>query len=116
MYQVFQGATPYPASVTGPRYRQGGNDLPMVDVSAARGADGRLYLALVNLDPRRAAHVATGLPGRATGRILTGPAMDTHNTFDAPETVHPVAYAGSTAGGRLSFDLPPRSVAVVAIQ
>ena len=48
---------PYPATVTGPRYRKGGNDLPMVDVSAARGADGRLYLALVNLDPHRAAHV-----------------------------------------------------------
>src|SRR4051812_39498157 len=116
MYQVFQGATPYPATVTGPRYRMGANDLPMVDISAARGADGRLYLALVNLDPRRAAHVSTALTGRAAGRILTGPAMDSHNDFNAPEAVHPVPYAGSNAGGRLSFDLPARSVAVVAVQ
>jgi len=116
MYQVFQGATPYPATVDGPHYRGGGQDLPMVEASAARGADGRLYLALVNLDPDRPAHVATALTGRATGRILTGPAMDSHNTFDAPNAVHPVPYAGSNAGGRLSFDLPPRSVAVVAIQ
>jgi hypothetical protein len=61
----------------------GGNDLPMVDASAARGADGRLYLALVNLDPHRPTHVTTALTGTATGRILTGPAMDSHNTFDA---------------------------------
>ena len=73
MYQVFQGATPYPARIEGPRYRNGGNDLPMVDATAARGADGRLYLALVNLDPHRAAHVTTALTGTATGRILTGP-------------------------------------------
>jgi len=116
MYQVFQGATPYPAHVDGPRYRMAGHDLPMVDASAARGTDGRLYLALVNLDPHRAAHVTTALTGTATGRILTGPAMDAHNTFEAPNAVHPIPYAGSNAGGRLSFDLPARSVAVVAVQ
>jgi alpha-N-arabinofuranosidase len=116
MYQPFRGATPYPATVEGPRYRLDGNDLPMVDISAARGADGRLYLALVNLDPNRAAHVTTALTGRAGGQILTGPAMDTHNTFDAPNTLHPIPYSGSNAGGRLSFELPARSVAVVAVQ
>ena len=88
----------------------------MVDASAARGADGRLYLALVNLDPHRPAHVTTGLSGRATGRILTGPAMDSHNSFDAPNAVHPIPYSGSNEGGRLSFELPARSIAVVAIQ
>src|SRR3546814_497404 len=89
--------------------------LPMVDVSAAKGADGKLYLSLVNLDPDRPARVTTGLTGTATGRILTGPAIDTHNTFDAPNTIHPIAYSGKTAGGKLVFDLPAKSVAVVAV-
>ncbi len=115
MYVPFQGATPYPATVEGPRYKQGEYDLPMVDVSAARGTDGKLYLSLVNLDPDRAARVTTGLTGTATGRILTGPAIDTHNTFDAPNTIHPVAYSGTQAGGKLVFDLPAKSVAVVAV-
>jgi alpha-N-arabinofuranosidase len=115
MYVPFQGATPYPATVSGPDYKQGQYDLPMVDASAARGTDGKLYLALVNLDPHRAAHVVTGLKGTATGQILTGPAMDTHNTFAAPDTIHPVAYAGRMAGGKLTFDLPAKSVAVVAV-
>ena len=43
MYQAFMGATPYPATVSGPDYVQGDNRMPMVDVSAARGKDGKLY-------------------------------------------------------------------------
>jgi alpha-N-arabinofuranosidase len=113
MYQVFMDATPYPAAVKGPDFAQG---VPMVDVSAARGKDGKLYLALVNTDPHRAAHVVTNLDGTGKGMILTGPAMDTHNTFDAPNTIHPVAFAGRNAGGKAVFDLPSKSIAVVAIQ
>jgi alpha-N-arabinofuranosidase len=42
--------------------------------------------------------------------------MDSHNTFAAPNAVHPVAYSGTSENGKASFDLPARSVAVVAIQ
>ena len=50
------------------------------------------------------------------GSSLTGPAMDAHNTFAAPDTIHPVAYAGRMAGGKLTFDLPAKSIAVVAVE
>jgi alpha-N-arabinofuranosidase len=116
MYQPFMEAVPYPASVKGPQYSFDGHSMPMVDVSAARGKDGKLYLALVNTDPHRAAHVVTNLAGTGRGMILTGAAMDTHNTFDAPNTIHPVAFAGRNEGGKAAFDLPSKSVAVVAIQ
>jgi alpha-N-arabinofuranosidase len=116
MYQPFMGATPYPASVSGPQYRFAGQAMAMVDASAARGRDGRLYLALVNTDPRNSAHVITNLPGTARGKLLTGPAMDTHNTFAAPDTIHPVAFNGVSDGGRLAVDLPARSVAVLAVE
>src|SRR3546814_4593428 len=79
MYVPFQGATPYPATVEGPSYKQGEYDLPMVDVSAAKGADGKLYLSLVNLDSARPARVPTGITGTATGRILTGLTRATHH-------------------------------------
>jgi len=116
MYQPFMGATPYAAHVSTPNYSFGGKSLPMVDVSAARGKDGKLYLALVNTDPNKPAHLATNLPGTGKGQILTGPAMDSHNTFAAPNAIHPVAYSGSSENGKASFDLPARSVAVVAVQ
>jgi alpha-N-arabinofuranosidase len=115
MYQPFQGATPYPVSVAGPHYDHGGHSLPAVDVSAAKGTDGKLYLALVNLDPNKAADIATNLRGAALGRILTGPAIDTHNTFDAPDTIHPVPFTGGTKGRKLTFHLPAKSIAIVAV-
>jgi alpha-N-arabinofuranosidase len=116
MYQPFQDATPYPARVEGPNYTQGDYEIPMVDVSAARGSDGKLYLALVNVDPNRAARIDTSLTGRASGRILTGNELDTHNSFDRPDTIQPVAFQGTTRGGRLAFDLPAKSIAVVAVE
>lgn len=112
MYQAFMGATSYTATTDSPDYVAG---VPMVDVAAARGRDGKLYLALVNTDPAKQAHLVTNLTGTARGRILTGPAMDSHNSFDAPNAVHPVSFSGSSQEGKLSFDLPPRSVAVVSV-
>ena len=112
MYQAFMGATPYAATTDGPDFAAG---VPMVDVMAARGKDGKLYLSLVNTDPAKPAHLVTNLTGAAHGRILTGPAMDSHNSFEAPNAVHPVAFSGASDGGKLSFDLPPRSVVVVSL-
>ena len=116
MYLPFQGAIPYPATVSGLRYELDGHSLPAVDVSVARGRDGKIYLALVNLDPHRSADLTTNLSGAARGRILTGPDMDTHNTFAAPEMIHPVPFASSNSGGKLTFALPAKSIAVVAIE
>ena len=113
MYQVFMGAVPYPAKVDGKTYSAG---VPMVDVSAARGKDGKLYLAIVNTDPSHAVQVITNLTGTAHGRVLTAFAMDAHNNFDAPNMVRPIAFKNSnTADGKLAFDMPAKSVAVVAV-
>lgn len=116
LYKPFQGATPIEAKVDGPRYVLGSIDLPMVDSSVARGTDGKLYVSLVNLDPNRPVKVRTTLTGRATGRILTAAAMDTHNTFDKPDTLKPAPYSGKTEGGKLVFELPAKAVAVVAVE
>ncbi len=115
MYVPFQGATPYKATAEGASYKEGSITLPSVDVSAARAVDGKLWLSLVNLDPKRPAHVTTNLTGTASGRILTGPTMDAHNSFDQPNAVHPVPFAGRSEHGKLVFDLPARSVMVVRI-
>jgi alpha-N-arabinofuranosidase len=116
MYVPFKGATPLPATARTPTFTIGDYTLPHVDVSAARGTDGKLWLSLVNLHPDNAARVTTDSRTNASGRLLTGPAMDTHNTFDDPETITPKAYGGEIERGRLAFDLPPRSVAVVAVE
>ena len=115
LYQPFQGATPLVTTIVAPTYREGATELPAVDVSAARAPDGSTVIALVNLDPLRAAHVATNLDGVATGRMLTATAMDAHNTFERPESIVPAPFRAGVTAGRLAFDLPPKAIVVVSV-
>ena len=55
--------------------------------------------------------------GTVTGRVLTAPAMNAVNTFDAPDTVKPVAMSGLTVqGDQIALKLPSKSVVVVEIR
>jgi alpha-N-arabinofuranosidase len=89
MYKPFQNATLLPTELTTPDYKLGEVAIPAVSVSAARGADGALVLSLVNTDPNKPARVTAKISGAAakkmSARVLTTPAMNAHNTFDAPE-------------------------------
>jgi alpha-N-arabinofuranosidase len=113
MYQPFRGAVPLEVSVTDNAHSEKSVSWPMVDGFAARGVDGRVHLSLVNLDPKKAADVLVNVPGRAYGQLLTGPALDSHNSFEQPDAVHPVALPGVAARGYTRFHLPARSIAVV---
>src|SRR5690606_16023422 len=117
MYRPFQGATSLPLELDSPAY----GSLRAVDGTAARGTDGKLYIALVNLDPGNAMDVSLSLPGsdasRVSGEVLTADAIDAHNTFDAPETVRPQAFDGARlADGKLSATLPAKSLVVLTLE
>ena len=116
MYKPFKGATPLKASVETPRWRRGDVELPSVDFTAARTADGSTVLALVNLDPDRPARVNTNLSGAAQGRVLTAAAMDAHNTFDHPQALVPAPYAAKPGASGLVLELPPKSIVVVTVK
>ncbi|WP_198120039.1 alpha-N-arabinofuranosidase [Massilia rhizosphaerae] len=120
MYVPFQDAVSVPLKLANnPPYTFGGVTIPAVSASAARGKDGRLYLALVNANPRETADVDVGVGGAgasaASGTVLTAAAMDAHNTFAAPRAVAPAPFAARAAHGRLVLHLPAKSVAVVAL-
>jgi alpha-N-arabinofuranosidase len=123
MYQVHQGATFLPVDVRTDSSALGSEALPAVSASASRDAQGRVHLSLVNLDPKAVAAVDARIdaPGgqkftSVSGRVLTAPAMDTHNTFDAPNRVQPAAFTGATLqDSLLKAQLPPRSVVVLTL-
>jgi alpha-N-arabinofuranosidase len=115
LYRPFQGATPLKTTLVTPRYDQDGTTLPAVAVSAACGRDGATLLALVNLDPHRAARVSTNLTAAASGRLLTATTMDAHNTFEHPGAVAPRPFGGVMVDGRLTFDLPAMSIVAVSV-
>ena len=117
LYQPFQGATSLPLQLQSPAYGK----LKAVDGSAARGVDGKLHVALVNLDPAEAMDVSIQLQGasgnRVSGRVLTADALDAHNTFDAPVNVQPAAFTAATlSNGRLSATLPAKSLVVLTVE
>jgi alpha-N-arabinofuranosidase len=116
MYKVFQDATSMPHDIETPRYASGELSVPAVTASAARGSDGKLYLALANLHPVDAAVVDVSVNGatgsRAIGQLLTADAMDARNSFEAPETVRPVPFESDLG----ELGLPPKSVVVVELR
>lgn len=117
LYRPFMEATPFPATVSRAEYIFGDITLPLIDVSVAREADGRMYLAVVNTDPHRAVTVQTNLTGRsANGRILASNRMDAHNSFDSPNALVPQPFSGSIADGRVVVQMPPMGVAVLAVE
>ena len=97
----------------------GGNSIPEVSASAARGKDGKLYLALVNTNPKEAVDVAVDVAGAkassATGSVLTAAAMDAHNTFAAPKAIMPAPFQATVIGGKLTAKLPAKAVVVLTI-
>ena len=120
MYKPFQGATSLPVAIKTGTYRYGKWSVPQVSASAARTTEGTIVVGLANLDPHRPARVSALLngvrAGKVKGEILTAGAMDAHNTFDNPDTVHPAAFEGvSLAGGKLTGTLPPQSVVVLTV-
>lgn len=120
MYQVHHDATFLPVDVTTDNATLGTESLPAVSASASRDAQGRVHLSLVNLDPKTVATVDARIEGQkftsVSGRVLTAPAMDTHNTFDAPNRVQPAAFTGATLqDSSLKVRLPPRSVVVLTL-
>jgi alpha-N-arabinofuranosidase len=119
MYKPFKEATFLPVAAQGmPSYELGEVSVPHVSASAARTPDGDLVVALVNLHASEAIAVDVELhgfaAGAATGRVLTGDALDAHNSFEHPDAVRPAALSVSVKDG-LHATLPPRSVSVVRV-
>ena len=121
MHVPFQDAAALPVSLAdNPQYRLGSAAIPAVSASAARAKDGKVYLSLVNTDPHQALAVRVEVAGvrakGAGGSVLTAAATDAHNSFAAPASVLPAPLQASMDKGALRVLLPPKSVAVLAVQ
>jgi alpha-N-arabinofuranosidase len=120
MYKVHQDATLAPTYLECSPYSLDKDQVPQLSVSASRDAAGRIHLSLCNLHHEQPAEVACELRGAmassATGRVLTGGAINAHNTFDEPNLVKPVDFGEfKLSGAGLTVKLPARSVVVLEI-
>jgi alpha-N-arabinofuranosidase len=121
MFKVHQGGSFLPVELQSPDYVFAQEKIPMLSASATRAAGGSaVHLSLANVSPTQPATLSVKLSGftakSATGRVLTAPAMNTHNTFDAPSAVQPTGFDGaSLRGDVLEVKLPAMSVVVLTL-
>ncbi|NYE59447.1 alpha-N-arabinofuranosidase [Duganella sp. 1224] len=120
MYVPFQDATLVPARFSAGTYRHGKLEMPRVDAMAARDANGKLWVALTNIDYSRPVDIALALKGlqvnAASAQVLAAPQADSVNTFSAPDTVTPKPLEVKLVRGQPVLTLAPRAVAVVAVE
>lgn len=121
MYKDFQDATALGIEVSSPWYNRDASTLPAISASAVRDQAGKTHVALVNVDPARQVTVTANLSGASassvSGRVLTAPAINSHNTFESPAAVKPVAFRGAALkGSELTVEMPPKSVVVLDLQ
>jgi alpha-N-arabinofuranosidase len=120
MYLPFQDATFLPIEVNAPRLVSGKDSFPAFNVSAARSKDGKIRIAVANMDPNRGQSLRLALggfkAGGVSGQILTHARMDAHNVPGAKAAVMPAPYTGGRiANGILTLDIPAKSVVVAAL-
>ena len=120
MYVPFQDATLLPISFNAGVYKFDKITLPKVDAIAAKCKDGKIWLALINLDPNNSTNVTAIIPGitatSAVGEVLTAASFNTINNFEAPNAVAPNPYSAKAENGSLVLRLAPHSVTVVELR
>lgn len=120
MYIPFQDATLVPLKFSAGTYTNGSISLPRVDAIAARDKNGKLWVEITNVDPNQVSEITVDLAGlkvtKASGETLTGPKVDSINTFEAPNTVVPKPISGTVANGKLTVKVSPKSVTVLGLE
>ncbi|GAB4000740.1 hypothetical protein GCM10029992_33690 [Glycomyces albus] len=100
-----------------PTRQVGEGELATLSVSASR-KDGKALFSLSNLDAEAAVEIDLDLRGgsltEVSSRVLTGEALQTHNTPDEPEAIAPSSHDGVTATGKgLRVRVPAHSFVTV---
>ena len=120
MYVPFEDATFIPVALDAGRYTHGTIDLPRVDALAARDSSGKLWLEITNVDPEKpidiGAEISGGAVRSATAETLTASAVDSVNTFAAPNTVVPKPISVKIEGSKLALTVGPKSVTVISLE
>jgi alpha-L-arabinofuranosidase len=119
MYVPFQDAARLPVNFDAGKYQVENIDLPSLDVVAAKGEDGQIYVSITNIDPNNIASIELSLDGQSMldvkGETLYSPSIDAVNTFENPDNVSPKVVNATVSGSKVSVIVQPQSLTVLAI-
>lgn len=120
MYVPFQNAVRLATQYDQGIYKEGDVKLPRIDAISARDSQGRIWLAVTNIDPKQSVDIDLSLQGKsiatAEGETLDAPAIDAVNSFAKPDVVSPTALSLKAINGKLKFTVAPQSVTVISVK
>jgi alpha-L-arabinofuranosidase len=121
MYLPFQDATFLPVEIKAPTLISGKDRFPAFNLSAARGKDGKVHIAVANMDADKGQAIRLDLGSlkakMVIGEILTHAKMDAHNIPGEMAQVKPAPFKGATlAKGTLLLNVPAKSVVVLKLE
>lgn len=121
MFKVHHDATLLPLHLNCGYYSSGDRKLPALSASASKDSSGAVHVSLVNIDPSNDCSLLIDLRGgdysKASGRILSSTEINSHNTFDNPDSVKPEIFREvKIKDNMLSITLPAKSIVVLEIK
>lgn len=120
MYKVHQGASLISTHAESPSYEMDGKKIDQLSVSASLDTTNQLHISLCNLHHSDHLEVKCDARGRTVGsvagRILTSDTIQSHNTFDEPETVKLTDFTNYRfENDQLIVTLPAKSVVTLRL-
>lgn len=121
MFRVHQDARLLKTDIICEDYKYGEKKIPAISASASVNEDGVIHISMANLNPDKGITIAVTLagtrPGLVKGELLTAPAMNSYNSFDAPPAVTPARFDDfKVRDGVIKVDLPSKSVVVLEVR
>jgi alpha-N-arabinofuranosidase len=121
LYAVHHDAVLIPLNLHSPTYDLNGKSIPAINASASKDSQGRMHISLVNVNPNASVKVTCDIRGMkmnaATGQIITGEAISSCNTFEAPNSVVTKSFSAFRLDGSLlTVDMPARSVVMLELK
>lgn len=120
LYVPFQNATRIGIDYDAGSYRIEDVDLPRIDAIAATVEDGRILVAITNIDPNNPVTIDLSLKDYsitgAEGESLYASSIDAINTFENPENVTPKEINPEVNDDKVVVTLEPQSVTVLSIK
>jgi alpha-N-arabinofuranosidase len=121
MYKVHQDALRLPVQVESESC-SAGISIPALSASASEDSNRKIHVSVTNIDPKNEQtaqlDIRGATPKYSGGTIITSEYITDHNTFEENGKVIMRDFAGaiSEAGGRITVNLPPKSVVTLCLE
>ncbi len=120
MYKEHQDATMLPVEIKCDKYTLGAQSVDAVNCSASV-KNGVVSITLCNLDPNKSQDVSFELTGmklnKVSGKVVTAEKINSYNDFGKKEEVSIADFKGvKIAGGKVTAQLPSKSVVLIQLQ